>query len=94
MTLKNADLCENVVHAYGSKKSLRNCIWKLVSKFLLTLNNILKIGEELRFPDVEVQVADVTVVAEVNVVDRKPNVVDFEVGGFSCHMTVARKLLD
>ena len=59
----------------------------------ITCPEILKIREELGFPEVAVaDVADVTVEAEVSVVDKKPNVAD--VGSFSCHMTVAQKLLD
>ena len=65
---------------------------KIVCALEITCPDILKIREELGFPEVEVQVADVTVEAEVNVDDQKPNVVDVEVGGFSCHMTVAQKL--
>ena len=80
----------NFWHHYSRKYDER----KIVCALEITCPNILKIRVELRFPDVEVQVADVTVVAEVNVVDQKPNVVDVEVGGFSCHMTVARKQLD
>ena len=65
---------------------------KIVNALEITCPDILQIREELGFPEVEVQVAGVTVEAEGNVVDQKPNVV--EVGGFSCHMTVDQKLLD